>query len=78
MSLENLYPAGSFLNFFHGAWDRELSNVEIPGMDGASWDRKAAYLLWKQRGGTEIGLNDVPKTIPETPAASSGFEDLLD
>ena len=39
-------PDPAFLEFFAGPWQRQLDAVEIPGMSGASWDRKAAYLLW--------------------------------
>lgn len=38
-------PCG-FADFFAGPWQRLLEGTEIPGMAGASWDRKAAYLLW--------------------------------
>lgn len=36
----------AFIAFFAGPFQRQLEAVEIPGMAGASWDRKAAYLLW--------------------------------
>ncbi|MCW4115637.1 hypothetical protein NPA31_011750 [Aurantimonas sp. MSK8Z-1] len=36
----------AFLAFFAGAFQRRLSSTEIPGLPGASWDRKAAWLLW--------------------------------
>jgi hypothetical protein len=45
-------PDAAFVEFFSGdykgksRWDLLLEAVEIPGMAGASWDRKAAYLLW--------------------------------
>lgn len=48
--INHLYEAGTFLNFYHGEFDRELLAVEIPGMSGASWDRRAAWLLWLARG----------------------------
>lgn len=39
-------PAG-FLTFFSGEFQRRLERLAIPGMSDASWDRKAAWLLWK-------------------------------
>lgn len=39
----------AFLHFFATQFQRELNEVIIPGMPGASWDRKAAYLLWLER-----------------------------
>ncbi|QDP64129.1 MAG: hypothetical protein Unbinned2301contig1004_55 [Prokaryotic dsDNA virus sp.] len=35
-----------FIRFFDGDWAKRLAAVEIPGMPHASWDRKAAWLLW--------------------------------
>lgn len=35
-----------FEKFFTDEWQRRLEAVEIPGMPHASWDRKAAWLLW--------------------------------
>ena len=40
-------PDAAFVEFFAGPWQRQLEAVEIPGMPGASWDRKAAFLLWQ-------------------------------
>lgn len=37
----------AFNVFFQGEWQRRLDRVTIPDMRDASWDRKAAYLLWK-------------------------------
>lgn len=39
-------PDPDFVKFFNGDWQRLLETVEIPGMTGASWDRRAAYLFW--------------------------------
>ena len=36
----------AFLAFFAGPFQRALEQTEIPGLPKASWDRKAAYLLW--------------------------------
>lgn len=35
-----------FLRFFETTFAEALRATEIPGLDGASWDRKAAWLLW--------------------------------
>ena len=62
-------PDPDFIRFFSGdyrnpsAWDRLLEAVEIPGMPSASWDRKAAYLLWVATDGA-CGLN-----APSAPPA---------
>lgn len=37
----------TFDEFFQGAFQRALGAVQIPGTPDASWDRKAAYLLWR-------------------------------
>jgi len=42
-------PDPDFLKFFADGFQRELEAVEIPGMAHASWDRKAAWLLWTER-----------------------------
>lgn len=43
---ESGQPDPAFKEWFAHEW-RELHNaVTIPGMSHASWDRKAAYLLW--------------------------------
>lgn len=39
-------PDPAFKAFFAGEWKRLMDTVEVPGMKYASWDRKAAYLLW--------------------------------
>lgn len=44
-----IYPKGSFLEFYDQEFWDEVDAVEIPGMPNASWDRKAAYLLWRER-----------------------------
>lgn len=40
-------PDGAFVAFFNDEWQRMLERVTIPGMDNPSWDRKAAWLLYK-------------------------------
>jgi hypothetical protein len=39
-------PDPEFKAFFAGDWKRLMETVFVPGMQYASWDRKAAYLLW--------------------------------
>lgn len=43
-------------------WDRLLRSVQIPGMPDASWDRRAAWLVFN-------GFNPTVDTIPD-PLAS--------
>lgn len=38
--------SADFLVFFETTFAEALRATEIPGLDGASWDRKAAWLLW--------------------------------
>lgn len=42
-----------FLRFFTLEYQDKLSRVHIPGMEDASWDRKAAWLLWRITHGKE-------------------------
>jgi hypothetical protein len=42
-------PDPDFIKFFGGEFQRVLAATEIPGMADASWDRKAAWLLWSER-----------------------------
>lgn len=39
-------------------WDRLLRSTEVPGMPGASWDRRAAWLVFN-------GFNPAVDPIPE-------------
>ena len=39
-------PDPAFLTFFDTAFRRRVETAEIPGLPNASWDRKAAWLLW--------------------------------
>ena len=43
-------PDPAFAAYFSREFPRRLDRVEIPGMPGASWDRKAAWLLWTAEG----------------------------
>ena len=42
-------PDPAFVRFFDVEFQRELDVTQIPGWEGASWDRKAAWLLWQAR-----------------------------
>ena len=52
-----------FLAFFAGPFADALRAVEIPGMETASWDRRAAWLLWKA---TDEGRAFVPPSSEKT------------
>lgn len=47
----------AFLAFFAGPFQDALRRVEIPGVETASWDRKAAWLLWLA---TDEGRSPLP------------------
>lgn len=36
-----------FEKFFAGEFQRLLAQTSVPGMGEASWDRRAAWLLWR-------------------------------
>lgn len=49
-------PDPAFVVFFSGEnyhgnseWDRLLASVSVPGMPDASWDRRAAWLVFTGR-----------------------------
>lgn len=69
-------PDAAFVDFFAGPFQRALEAVEIPGMPGASWDRKAAYLLWsatKPDGGRDMpspSVSEMTTDKIETPNRS--------
>ena len=49
----------AFAKFFAEEFPILLDTTEIPGSPGASWDRRAAYLLWTAgRGGYAQALTD--------------------
>lgn len=72
-------PDPEFAEFFAGEWQRLLEAVVIPGMDGPSWDRRAAYLLWTMGGyydaETPWHWRDVMKHAvkPKRPVGKVGF-----
>lgn len=41
-------------------WDKLLSSVRVPGMPDASWDRRAAWLVFN-------GFNPAVDTLPAAP-----------
>ena len=51
--------APTFDEFFQGAFQRALGAVHVPGAPDASWDRKAAYLLWRAING-DLSLPSEP------------------
>lgn len=60
----------AFLRFFETTFVEAMIHAEIPGMPTASWDRKAAWLLWTN---TDEGralappLSDLPHDEPQQP-----------
>lgn len=66
-------PDAAFLDFFAGQWQRLLETTEIPGLADASWDRKAAFLLWQA---TNKGKAlDAPSPSRKTEPVSAGVFD---
>lgn len=71
--------ACGFTAYFAGPWQKLLGAVEIPGMAGASWDRKAAYLLWVATdGGKGVSLlppvSDLTTDKPDEPTSGGIFD----
>lgn len=62
-----MIPQAAFQQFFASEFQRALDRVEIPGLDGASWDRKAAWLLWLA---TDEGRTFVAPTDKSTDVGS--------
>ena len=63
-TLAQHYDAGTFLHFYHGEWNRLLETIQIPNMADASWDRRAAYLLWLERNGdkaAQVAVEGLPE-----------------
>lgn len=61
----------AFTAFFEGDFDRALRAVEIPGLETASWDRRAAYLLWQA---TDRGAQLAPAPPPDPQPSNSVFD----
>jgi hypothetical protein len=68
-------PDAAFLDFFAGQWQRLLETTEIPGLAGASWDRKAAYLLWQA---TDKGKALNAPSPPSAPVLSDLSHGVFD
>lgn len=56
-------PDPAFVAFFAGDWQRLLEATEVPGMQGASWDRRAAWLVWCARKPPASLLPPVPSPL---------------
>lgn len=52
-----------FEAFFRGDFQHKLQAATVPNVPSASWDRKAAYLLWLAYGNVPIKLEWPP--IPD-------------
>lgn len=65
-------PDPAFLKFFATEFQTRLSDTEIPGMSGASWDRRAAYLLWVAEG------RALPAMPSEKPTDTSDSGSIFD
>lgn len=71
----------AFIEFFAGdykgksRWDLLLEAVEVPGMPDASWDRKAAYLLWLN---TDNGRTLAAPSPTSTPVVSDLSHGVFD
>ena len=59
-----------FAAFFAGPFQHAMERVEIPDFVTASWDRKAAYLLWLA---TDKGQKPLPIAAPEPPSETDIF-----
>lgn len=59
-----------FWAYFRGDFDRQLKAVKIPGVESASWDRRAAYLLYCA---TVLGGDP----LPEPEEAPEDWSDLV-
>ncbi len=56
-------PDPAFLTWFDTVWSEMLRAASVPGMPTASWDRKAAWLLWQATRPEPVALVE-----PETSA----------
>lgn len=56
-------PDPAFVRFLDVEFQRELDVTQIPGMADASWDRKAAWLLWKSRQRDVTPNPQPPKSV---------------
>lgn len=56
-------PDPAFVRFFDVEFQRELDVTQIPGMADASWDRKAAWLLYRSRQEQPSARPQPPKSV---------------
>lgn len=56
-------PDPAFVRFFDVEFQRELDVTQIPGMADASWDRKAAWLLYRSRQSQQPAKPQPPKSV---------------
>ena len=66
-----------FRAFFAGDFQRLLESTEIPGMEGASWDRRAAWLVFNGFNPTVDLIPENPKAIPAARSVAEDIEDLI-
>lgn len=66
-------PDPAFVDFFHNEWKDRHEAVQVPGMPFASWDRKAAWLLWVAEG-RALPATDMPEPTATTSDAGSLFD----
>lgn len=59
----------AFLAFFAGEWEQRLRAAQVPGMETASWDRRAAWLLWQAEGRAVAAPAPPALWAPPGPAA---------
>lgn len=65
--MKTSYKPGTFLHFHEDEFQRRLDEIEIPGIPDASWDRRAAYLLWlAEDHDGPIGMPELPKKTIST------------
>lgn len=68
-------PDAAFIAFFAGPFQRLLEGTDVPGMAGASWDRKAAYLLWLATDKGRTLTAPAPTATPVVSDLSHGVFD---
>lgn len=90
--MKTSFEPGTFLHYHAHEFQTRLAEIEIPGVPDASWDRRAAYMLWLAEGGDgPIGIPELPKRTvdatyrvttkslpkPETKQRRSDYDDLI-
>jgi len=61
----------TFAEYFAEEWQRTLEAVQVPGMPDASWDRKAAWLVWQSRPTAQQVADSLRLLLP-IPRQSNG------